>query len=91
MITRFAKVPEVDVGVLLSTAAESDGSANIILVDDNNAILSEIVSVLGEVMPNATATGFNRPKMVIEYAKVNRIDLAFLDIDISECIGFITS
>ena len=52
MITRFAKVLEVDVGVLLSTAAESDGSANIILVDDNNAILSEIVSVLGEVMPN---------------------------------------
>jgi transcriptional regulator with XRE-family HTH domain len=40
MITRLAKVLEVDVGALLSTAAESDESASIILVDDNKSILS---------------------------------------------------
>jgi DNA-binding LytR/AlgR family response regulator len=87
MITRLAKVLEVDVGALLSTAAESDESASIILVDDNKSILSENLSVLEEIVPNATVTGFHAPKMAIEYAKVNRIDLAFLDIEMGTASG----
>ena len=87
MITRLAKVLEVNVGALLSTAADSDESASIILVDDNKAILSENLSVLEEIVPNATVTGFHVPKMAIEYAKVNRIDLAFLDIEMGTASG----
>ena len=40
MITRLSKILEVDVGTLLSSAVESDKSLNIIMVDDNKAILS---------------------------------------------------
>ena len=87
MITRLARVLEVDVGTLLSTAAESDDSPNIIMVDDNKAILSESMFVLEDVVPNATITGFNKPKMAIEYAKVNRIDLAILDIEMGKVSG----
>ena len=87
MITRLARVLEVDVGTLLSTAAESDESPNIIIVDDNKAILSESMFVLEDVVPNATITGFNKPKMAIEYAKVNRIDLAILDIEMGKVSG----
>jgi two-component SAPR family response regulator len=87
MITRLAMVLEVDVGTLLSTAAQSDESPGIIIVDDNKAIISDSMYVLEEVVPDATITGFNKPKMAIEYAKVNRIDLAILDIEMGTASG----
>ena len=87
MITRLATVLEVDVGTLLSTAAESDESPNIIIVDDNKVIISESMFVLEEVVPNATIAGFNWPQEAIEYAKANRIDLAILDIEMGTASG----
>jgi transcriptional regulator with XRE-family HTH domain len=87
MITRLARVLEVDVGALLSSAVDSDESYNIIIVDDNNAILSDSLSVLSEAVPDATITGFNWPHEAIENAKVNRIDLAFLDIEMGTASG----
>ncbi|MDO5456574.1 MAG: helix-turn-helix transcriptional regulator, partial [Eubacteriales bacterium] len=39
-ITRLARVLGVDTIMLLSTAAESDESPNIIIVDDNKVIIS---------------------------------------------------
>ena len=38
-------------------------------------------------MPNATITGFTRPSEAIEYAKANRIALAFLDIELGKTNG----
>ena len=88
MITRLAEVLEVDVGTLLSTTVESDESLNIIMVDDNKSILSYNLLVLEEVAPNAIIAGFNRPQEAIKYAKENRIDLAFLDIEMGMVSGF---
>ena len=87
MITRLARVLGVNISTLLSTAAESDESPNIIMVDDNEAILSDGLLTLEEVVPNATITGFNGPRKAIEYAKVNRIDLAILDIELGTSSG----
>ncbi len=87
MLTRLAKVLDVDVAVLLSTAAESDESPNIVIVDDNKTVLSDSLFVLEEVVPNATITGFNKAQKVIDYAKVNRIDLAILDIELGMTSG----
>ena len=87
MITRLAKALEVDVGTLLSTAAESDESFNIIMVDDNKPILSYSLLILEEVAPNAMIAGFQYPQEAIEYAKVKRIDLAILDIELGTASG----
>jgi DNA-binding LytR/AlgR family response regulator len=87
MITRLARVLEVDVSTLLATAAESDALPSIIMVDDNKAILSDSLSVLEEAVPNATITGFTKPKLAIQYAKVNRTDLAILDIEMGTASG----
>ncbi len=38
-------------------------------------------------MPNAIITGFTRPSEAIEYAKTNRIALAFLDIELGKTNG----
>ena len=73
MITRLSRILGVDVGTLLSTAAESDKSLNIIIMDDNEAIIADSLFVLEEVVPTATIKGFNWPQEAIEYAKTNRV------------------
>lgn len=87
MITRLSQVLDVDVGTLFSAAVESDESPNVILVDDNKVILSDGLSVLEEVMPNATIMGFVWPKEAIEYAKANPVALAILDIELGTASG----
>ena len=87
MITRLSVVLEVDVNSLLSTAAMSEESPNIIMVDDSKVILSDGLAVLEEVIPNATITGFIWPKEAIEYAKTNRVALAVLDIELGTASG----
>ena len=87
MITRLSEILDADVNVLLSAAAESDKFPNVIIVDDRKLILSGGLPVLEEVMPNATVTGFTDAPEAIEYAKANRVALAFLDIELRDTTG----
>lgn len=87
MISRLSGCLNVDTGTLLSVAAESDESPNVIMVDDRKIILTGGLPVLEEVMPNATVTGFTRPSEAIEYARANRVTLAFLDIEMGKTSG----
>lgn len=87
MIFRLAEVLRVDVNVLLSAVEQSDDCPDVILVDDNKIILSGGLPILQEVMPNATVTGFIKPKDAIEYVKANRVALAFLDIEMGTISG----
>ncbi|MBQ9606348.1 MAG: helix-turn-helix domain-containing protein [Lachnospiraceae bacterium] len=87
MIIRLADCLGVDVGELLQLVAQSDESPNVIMVDDSKVILTEGLAVLSEAMPNAQITGFIWPQEAIEYAKRNRITLAFLDIELGTASG----
>ena len=87
MIARLAKCLGADANELFSLAAQSEESPNVIIVDDSKVILSDGVEVLGEVIPNATITGFIWPLEAIEYAKKNRIALAVLDIELGTSSG----
>lgn len=88
MITRLADILGTDANSLFLLAARSDESPNVIVVDDSKVILSQALSVLGEVLPNATITGFIWPLEAIEYAKANRVVLAVLDIEMGAASGF---
>ena len=87
MIARLAGVLEVDVGTLLSAAAESDESLSIVMVDDDRDILAYSLLILEEVVPKALIAGFTRPREAVEYAKANRVDLAILDIELGTASG----
>ena len=87
MIRRLAEILEVDVNTLLSAIAANDESPNIIVVDDSRVILSDSMSVLEEVLPNAIIKGFTRPKDAIDYAKENSVALAVLDIELGSLSG----
>ena len=87
MIARLSGVLNVDVGSLFSAAAESDESPNVIMVDDNKILLADNMSVLEDVIPNATITGFIWPQEAIDYAKLNPVALAILDIELGSASG----
>ena len=87
MITRLAEVLGVDVNILITAAAEGDESPNVILVDDRKLILAGGLPVLAEVMPHANVVGFTDAAETIEYAKNNRVSLAFLDIELRDTNG----
>ena len=80
MILRLARCLDVEANTLLQIAAQSEESPNIIMVDDSKVILSEGVAILEEALPNATIAGFIWPREAIEYAKMNRIAMAVLEL-----------
>ena len=87
MISRLAQCVGVDVNTLLSMAAVCDDSPNVIMVDDRRIILSGGLPVLKHVLPFAVVTGFTRPSEALEYARNNRVALAFLDIEMGRTSG----
>ena len=87
VIARLSECLGTDVNMLMNAAAESEEAPNVIIVDDRKIVLSGALSVLEAVLPNAVITGFTRPSEAIEYAKLNRIALAFLDIEIGKTSG----
>jgi len=87
MILRLSKCLEADANTLFLLAARSDDSPNVIMVDDSKVILSDSLAVLEEVLPSATITGFIWPQEAIEYAKINPVALAILDIELGNSSG----
>ena len=86
MISRLAKVLDTNIDLLI-TAAKRDESPNVIMVDDRKLILTGGLPVLAKVMPHATVTGFTDAGEAVEYAKTNRVSLAFLDIELRNTNG----
>ena len=87
MISRLADVLGANVNLLFSAAAASEECPNVILVDDRKLILSGGLPILAEVMPNANVMGFTDAGETLEYARQNRVALAFLDIELRNTSG----
>ena len=87
MIARIAECLDTDAAVLLNMTAAGAEKACVILVDDEKIILTGARPILEEAFPNASVTGFTRSSEAIEFAKKNRIDLAFLDIETGSVNG----
>ena len=87
MITRLSDVLGVDVNILISAAAQSDEIPIVIMVDDNKVFLNDGMPIIEEVIPNAAVIGFTKPSEAVEYAKANRVALAFLDIEMIDVSG----
>ena len=87
MISRLSEVLNADINILLSAASQSDECPNVIMVDDRKLILTGGLPVLEEVLPNASILGFSNSAEAIEYARANRVALAFLDIELRNMSG----
>jgi len=59
----------------------------IIVVDDERAPLSDLENVLKSLYTEAVLVGFTNPKIALEFAQTNHVDIAFLDIEMSSMNG----
>ena len=87
MIRRLAECLSTDFNILMNAAVESEEAPNVIIVDDRKIILTGALPILEDAIPNAVITGFTRPSQAVEYAKTNRVALAFLDIEMGRTSG----
>lgn len=62
---------------------------NIIAVDDERRAMSSLVEAIEVVQPDAEVSGFISPDDALAYAKKNRVDVAFLDIQMGEMSGVV--
>lgn len=87
MILRLARCLGADPSMLFRLVTSSEEIPNVLVVEDSRVILTENMAVLEEAMPNAAITGFIWPGEAVEFAKMNRISLAFLDIELGISSG----
>jgi len=88
LLPRLAKCLGVEVSLLIPGEDPSLRALRVIILDDEPLILSGGVNTLCEALPGAEITGFTRPSEALEFARNNRIDLAFLDIEMGRTSGF---
>ena len=62
---------------------------NIIAVDDEQLALEVLIDCIKEVEPSANIYAFKRPSEVLEFAKNNYCEVAFLDIELYEMNGVV--
>ena len=82
IIAKIAEIFDVEVAEFLDAANEIDNHPNVIIVDDNKIILTGGTPIIEQALPNANVIGFTKPSEAMEYAKDNRVALAFLDIEL---------
>ncbi len=87
ILSRIARALDVDISVFTTTLDGSGDMPDVMIVDDEKLPLSGAITVIGEALPNANITGFDKVSEAIEYATKNRVDLAFLDIELGTTSG----
>lgn len=83
MVSRLAQVLGVEIYELLDVMNDPDMPPKLIVVDDVQIILKGFVHMLEDTLPQAEIFGFQDSAEAIHFAESNRIDIAFLDIELS--------
>lgn len=60
---------------------------NVVVLDDERIILESETVLIKDVLTKANVFSFKNAKDLLNYAKENRIDIAFLDINLGESFG----
>ena len=87
MLIKIADCLDIDVALLINAASQGSAAPNVIMVDDEKIILNGGIPILKSVLKDANIESFTKPSEAIEYAKHNKVDLAFLDIEIGKTSG----
>lgn len=87
MIERICNVLDINLNDLMQILFESQNEINVIVLDDRKIVVRGEISVIEKVLPNANIFGFNKVSEAINFAKKNKISIAFLDIEIGTVSG----
>ena len=86
-LARLAVCLGTDVSTLFGSSAKDDHQINVMVVDDEKIILTGSLTTLEKAMPQAAVWGFRKPSEAIDFACSNRVDLAFVDIEMGSVSG----
>lgn len=87
MLAKIADCLDLDIALLVNATLGQNKAPNVIMVDDEKIILNGGIPIIQDVLPDAVIEGFTKPSEAIEYAKHNKVDLAFLDIEMGKTSG----
>lgn len=82
MLSRLAEILEVETYELLDAMNGADTPPITIVVDDEIVILRGFVHILENTLPGTEVYGFQNAREALKFAGSNRIDVAFLDIEL---------
>ncbi len=87
MIERICKALDVNEQDFIKNLLEGETELNVIILDDRKIIVQGSLPVIAGALPNANIFGFIRPSEAIDFAKKNKVSLAFLDIELGTTNG----
>ena len=87
ILTRIARLLNLDMSVLTNASGAEFLPPEVIVVDDEEALLAGAIPVLSRVMPDANITGFIKASEAIDYTLKNQVDIVFLDIELGRTSG----
>lgn len=87
LISKISKILDVELAELLDAATGNTTGPVVMIVDDNNIVLTGSISMIQKALPSATVVGFSKPAQAVAYARENPVSLAFLDIELGSTSG----
>lgn len=87
MIERICKVLGADKHDLIQILFEGENELNVIVLDDRKIVVKGEISVIEEVLPDANIFGFTKVSETVDFARKNKVSIAFLDIEIGTTSG----
>lgn len=89
MLSRLASVLHVPLDALIGTGEGGETQPGIIVVEDEAVILKGFIRIISETLPDANAVGFQTGAEAVLYAESNRVDIAFVDIELFNESGLV--
>ena len=86
-LSRMAGVFGVQIHDLIDAMSGPNDYPNIILVDDENEVRRSFLKILKAELPGTKVFGFQSAVDALDFARVNRVAIAFLDICLTGCSG----
>ena len=83
VLSRLAEFLDVETYELLDTMNGADAPPVMIVVDDELVILRGFVHILEDTLPKTEVYGFQSAQEALRFAGSNRIDVAFLDVELA--------
>ena len=82
MLTRLSKVLGVKPYELIDVFPSGEDSPILIIVEDEQDILTGFIHIVSDTLPDAQVYGFQTGKEALEFVETNRVDVAFLDVEL---------
>ena len=82
MLTRLSKVLGVKPYELIDVFPSGEDSPILIIVEDEQDILTGFIHIVSDTLPDVQVFGFQTGAEALEFATTNRVDVAFLDVEL---------